>query len=118
VFIAPFAGIAVFAYRTLTIGLTLAPADETGWVALIPHTLTILIELQAYILLVLGAYLLGKYWLRPTTIGAGNRRQGYVRGLQQVGWLSLPALTLFVVGAVYEAFSLRYLVPVLIHGSL
>ncbi|MBC8091655.1 MAG: stage II sporulation protein M [Pseudonocardia sp.] len=114
--IVPFAGIAVFAYRAFDIGLTLAPADQTGWVILIPHSLTYLIEFQAYILLVLGAYLLGRSWLRPATTGARNRRQGYLRGLQQIGWLSLPALTLFVIGAVYEAFTLRYLVPLLVQA--
>jgi hypothetical protein len=116
--IVPFAGIAIFGYRAFTIGLTLAPASEAGWVGLIPHSLTILIEFQAYILLVFGAYLLGRSWLRPATIGAGNRRQGYARGLQQVGWLSLPALALLIIGAVYEAFSLRYLVPVLVQGLM
>jgi hypothetical protein len=114
--IIPFAGIAVFAYRAFDIGLTLAPADANGWLILVPHSLTYLIEFQAYILLVFGAYLLGRSWLRPTTIGARNRRQGYVRGLRQVGWLSLPALALFVIGAIYEAFSLRYLVPLLLQG--
>jgi hypothetical protein len=116
--IVPFAGIAVFAYRAFDIGLTLAPADQTGWVFLIPHSLTYVIEFQAYILLVLGSYLLGKSWLRPETIGAQTRREGYVRGLQQIGWLSLPALALFVIGAVYEAFTLRYLVPLLVQAMI
>jgi hypothetical protein len=77
---------------------------------------TYVIEFQAYILLVLGAYLLGRSWLRPGSVGAPNRRAGYVSGLRQIGWLSLPALVLFVIGAVYEAFTLRYLVPVLIQA--
>ena len=58
----------------------------------------------------LGAYLLGKSWIRPHTAGSDNRRGGYIRGLQQLGWLALPAAILLVVGAIYEAFSLRYLV--------
>ncbi|HZG89079.1 MAG TPA: stage II sporulation protein M, partial [Pseudonocardia sp.] len=70
----------------------------------------------AYILLVLGGYLLGRSWLRPATVGAQNRRQGYARGLRQLGWLSLPALALFVIGALYEAFTLRYLVPPLVQA--
>lgn len=114
--IVPFAGIAVFAYRAVDIGLTLAPADRAGWVGLIPHFPTYVIEFQAYILLVLGSYVLGKSWLRPATIGARSRRAGYVRGLQQIGWLSLPALALLIIGAVYEAFELRYLVPLLIQA--
>jgi hypothetical protein len=33
-----------------------------------------------------------------------------------IGRLSLPALALFVIGAVYEAFTLRYLVPHLVQA--
>jgi Stage II sporulation protein M len=111
----PFAGLALLAYKVFTLGLTLAPHDEAGWVALIPHSLTWLIEFQAYVLLALGAYILGRSWLRPRTVGAENRRQGYVRGLRQAGWLALPALALLIIGAIYEAFSLIYLVGPLIH---
>ena len=112
--IVPFAGLAVFAYRAFVLGLALAPAGRVGWIALIPHSLTILIEFQAYVLLVLGAHLIGRSWLRPRTVGAETRRQGYVRGLELAGWVSLPALGLLVIGAIYEAYSLRYLVPILL----
>jgi hypothetical protein len=108
--VVPFLGLATFAIWSVTTGVTLVPATPEGWVALIPHSLTLVIELQAYILLLLGAFLLGKYWLRLQTIQATTRRQGYVRGLQHIGWLSLPALALLVIGAVYEAFSLLYFV--------
>ncbi|BBX07921.1 stage II sporulation protein M [Mycolicibacterium aichiense] len=106
----PFGGVAFFAYWDVTTGMTLVPASGIGWVALIPHTLTVIVELQAYLLLLLGAFLLGRGWVAPRTVDADNRRQGYVRGLQELGWLALPALVLLVVGAVYEAFSLRYVV--------
>ncbi len=106
--IVPFAGIAIFAHRAFTIGLSLASTTSIA-AAWIPHSLTLLIEFQAYALLMLGAYILGRSWVRPATIGARNRRQGYVRGLQQLGWLSLTALPLFIVGAIWEAFSLSYL---------
>jgi len=106
--IIPFAGIAMFAYKTFTLGLVMAPTTKIMTVALIPHSLTILIEFQAYALLMFGAYILGRSWVRPVTIGTRNHRQGYVRGLQQLGWLSLSTLPLFIVGAIWEAFSLRY----------
>ena len=48
----PFLGIAVFAYRAVVIGVTLAPTDQSTWIVLIPHSLTLVIEFQAYILLV------------------------------------------------------------------
>lgn len=108
--IVPFAGIALFAYWALTTGMTLVPQNDVGWVALIPHSLTLIVELQAYLLLLLGVYLLGRYWIRPRTVGAETRRQAYLRGLRDLGWLALPALALLVIGAIYEAFSLRYFV--------
>ncbi|MBW4694415.1 MAG: stage II sporulation protein M [Lyngbya sp. HA4199-MV5] len=116
--IAPFAGIAIFAYKAFTLGLAMAPTTKIMAVTLIPHSLTALIEFQAYALLMFGAYILGRSWIRPATIGARNHRQGYVRGLQQLGWLSLSTLPLFIVGAIWEAFSLRYLVPPLIQWLL
>jgi Stage II sporulation protein M len=111
--VVPFAGIAIFAYRAFTLGLLLAPTTSIIAVGLIPHSLTILIEFQAYALLMFGAYILGRSWVRPATIGARNHRQGYVRGLQELGWLSLSTLPLFIVGAIWEALSLGYLVSLL-----
>ncbi len=112
--IVPFAGLAFFGYWAVETGITLVPASPERWVVLIPHSLTLVIEFQAYILLLLGVYLLGTHWLFPRTVGAKNRRQGYVRGLQRLGLLALPALALLVLGAVWEAYSLRYFLNPLI----
>jgi hypothetical protein len=106
----PFAGVAVFAYHAFTLGIGVVPSDERGWFALIPHSLTVIVEYQAYVLFVLGAFLLGKFWLMPRTIGATTHRQGYLRGLQHLGWLALPAIALLIFGALYEAFTLIYYV--------
>jgi hypothetical protein len=114
----PFAGLALFGYWAVETGMTIAPTSPEGWVALIPHGLTLIIELQAYVLLLLGVYLLGRSWLFPRTVDAENRRHGYVRGLQRIGLLALPALVLLVIGAIWEAFSLRYLVHPLIQWLL
>ena len=116
--IVPFAGIALFAYKAFTLGLAMAPTTKIIAVGLIPHSLTALIEFQAYALLMFGAYILGRSWVRPATIGVRNYRQGYVCGLQELGWLSLSTLPLFIVGAIWEAFSLGYLIPPLIQWLL
>ncbi|BBY48514.1 hypothetical protein MARA_19820 [Mycolicibacterium arabiense] len=108
--IVPFAGIPLFAYWAFKTGITLVPVSDIGWVALIPHSLTLVIELQAYVLLMLGAYVLGRHWIWPRSVGAESRRGGYLEGLRQLGSLALAAFVLLVVGAVYEAFSLRYFV--------
>jgi len=106
----PFAGLASFGYWVAETGITLVPDSPTGWVALIPHSLTLIIELQAYILFALGAWLLGRNWLRPRAVGESRHRRGYLRGLQSIGLLALPALLLLVIGALWEAYSLRYFV--------
>lgn len=116
--VVPFAGVAVGVYHAFTFGLTLAPVDEVTATVLIPHSLTILIEIQAYVLVMLGAYLLGRAWLRPETVDAPDRRRGYRLGLRQVGLLALPAMALFVIGAVYEALEIRYVVPWLLAGPV
>jgi hypothetical protein len=110
----PFLGIAVFAYRAVVIGVTLAPTDQSTWIVLIPHSLTLVIEFQAYILLALGAYLLGRAWISPAFVEETSRVRAYGKGLRLLGVLALVALALLVVGALYEAFTLRYLVPVML----
>lgn len=114
--IVPFAGIVWYVYSLFTVGLMLAPVDRDGWLVLVPHSLTVVMEVQAYVLLALGAYLLGRAWIWPRTVDAENRRQAYVAGLRQLGVLSLPALALLVVFALYESFSIVYLVPLLTKG--
>ncbi|WP_370964467.1 stage II sporulation protein M [Amycolatopsis sp. cg9] len=109
--VVPFAGLAVFAVKTIDLGITLAPVDRTTGLTLIPHSLTLLIEFQAYVLVMFGAYLLGRSWLRPATVEADTHRQGYRRGLHLLAPLWLPALALFVIGAAYEAFEIYFLVP-------
>jgi len=110
----PFAGLMVFVIKTIDIGITLAPVDRTSALILIPHSPTILIEFQAYALVMFGAYLLGRSWLRPATVGATTRRQAYVRALRRLGRLWLPALALFVIGAVYEAVEIYFLIPLVL----
>lgn len=72
--IVPSAGISLFAYWALQTGITLVPAGDLGWVALIPHSLTLVIELQAYVLFLLGTYVLGRSWAWPASVGAESRR--------------------------------------------
>lgn len=114
--VVPFAGIAIFAVRALLIGITLAPHTQELAIALIPHSLTVVLEVQAYVILLLGAHLLGRSWLRPSTVGAETRGGGYLEGLRSIARLSPLALALLVIGAVYEALSLAYVVPALLGG--
>ncbi len=114
--IVPFSGIVAFLVWTGVTGVALVPTSERGWVAFIPHSVTVVIEFQAYILLAFGAYLLGRSWLWPRTVGAVTRRRGYVRGLARFGLMAIPGFALLVIGAIYEAFSLSYGVPFLLRS--
>ncbi|MDV8020090.1 stage II sporulation protein M [Rhodococcus sp. IEGM 1330] len=107
--IVPFLGTAVFAFRAFSFGVTLAPTNEVYANILLPHSLTLLIEFQAYILVMLGSYILGKSWIRPPP--PMTRAQGYRHGLTQLGWLTLGAAPLFIVGAFYEAYEIIHLIP-------
>lgn len=111
--IVPFAGIPLFAYWVFTTGIVLAPVDHLTAMTLIPHSVTLVIELQAYVLLLLGAYALGLAWIRPVSVGTTTRWRAWGRGMRLFGRMWVPALVLFVVGAVYEAYSLRYFLPLL-----
>lgn len=110
----PFAGLVVFAIKTIDLGLTLAPVDAASGLTLIPHSLTLLIEFQAYVLVMFGAYLHGRSWLWPATANAPTRRQGYLHGLSRLGRLWFPALALFAIGAVYEVIEIYFLVPLVL----
>ncbi|MFC3745099.1 hypothetical protein [Paenibacillus sp. GCM10012306] len=98
----PFSGIVIHALFAGFLGLTYAPYE--GWDVLLPHSLTLLIELQAYIVLMLGAYLLGKYVLSPQANGFTSRWAGYKHGLVETAWLYIPAIVLLILGAIYEGF--------------
>lgn len=112
----PFLGLVPFGYMAFAIGRSLAPVNEAmAWI-MIPHGLTLLIEMQAYALVAFGVFQLGRFWLSPKTADAPNRRQAYLRGLRQLGWVSLPAFALLVIGAVYEAVEIIYLLPLMPHG--
>lgn len=104
--IVPFAGIATVGIQVFYTGLVLAPITPDAAATLLPDSVTLVLEFQADVVFALGAYVHGRSWLRPSSTKAGNRRKGYVRGLQQIGRLSLLAILLLVVSALYEAISL------------
>lgn len=109
--VVPWAGIVAYAWHAVSFGLTLAPTDPQLALVLIPHALTLVIELQAYILLLMGIHLLARAWVRPASVGEERRGRAYLRGLQQLGRLAVPAAALLVLGAAYEAFEITVLVP-------
>ena len=100
--IIPFSGTLVGIYRAILWGLILSPANPDLRLAMIPHSLTLIIEGQAYILTMLAAYIQGRAFLWPKTIGLERRGQGYLEGLKRTGKLYVLVILTLLVAAIYE----------------
>ena len=100
--IIPFSGMLVGIYRAVLWGLILSPANPDLRLAMIPHSLTLILEGQAYILTMLAAYIQGRAFLWPKAIGLQRRAQGYLEGLQRTGKLYVLVIITLLVAAIYE----------------
>jgi hypothetical protein len=101
--VVPFAGLPLGAYRALLWGLLLAPTTTELALVMIPHSLTLILEGQGYILAIFAAYLHGSAFLRPHTLGLPSRRAGYVAGLKMVGRVYVLVILVLAAAALYEA---------------
>ena len=99
----PFSGCPIGLYRAVLWGLALSPANRTLRLAMIPHSLTLVLEGQAYVLALFGCYLWGKWVLSPSRSGFSTARQGYLAGLRANLRLYSLILSFLAVAAVYEA---------------
>lgn len=107
----PFLGIAIGFYRALVWGLALAPTSPELARAMIPHSLTMLMEGEGYILAMFGVHLLWQSAFNGLKEGGiGGFIAGYRAGLHANLHVYLLVLLVLAVAAVYEAFELIYLV--------
>ena len=111
--IVPFSGLLVGCFRAIVWGVMLSPADAHLRGAMIPHSLTLLLEGQAYIVAMLAAYQQGLALVCPRTVGADTLWRGYCAGLRRTGSLYLLVVVLLAVSAVYEALEVIYVAPLL-----
>jgi hypothetical protein len=109
--IVPFSGLLMGLNRGLLWGLLLAPSEPSLAGVMVPHSLTLLIEGQAYVLAMLAVYVQGKAFLRPQAYGLTGHARGYVEGLRRTGWIYLLVTLLLAVAAVYEALEVIFLAP-------
>ena len=100
--IIPFSGILVGAYRAILWGLLLSPANPDLRMVMIPHSITLVLEGQAYILTMLAAYIQGRAFLWPKTVGLESRAKSYLEGLRRTGKLYLLVILTLAIAAIYE----------------
>ena len=109
----PFSGLLMGALRAVLWGLVLSPTTPELARGMIPHSLTLVIEGQGYILAMLAVYIHGKGFLWPRTVGAATRGQGYRTGVNRSAQVYLLVILVLAVAAVYEALEVIFIVPLL-----
>lgn len=98
----PFSGFLIGIYRAVLWGLLLSPAHPDMRLIMIPHMLTLIIEGQAYILTLLAAYIQGRAFLWPQSVGLESRARGYLEGLKRTGKIYVLVILTLAIAAVYE----------------
>lgn len=109
----PFSGIVIGGLRAVLWGLLLSPGMPELRTAMIPHSVTLVLEGQAYILAMLGAYIHGRAFLWPDTVGVAGRRQAYLGGLRRTLRLYVLVAIMLAVAAVYEAIEVIFIITLL-----
>ena len=106
----PFSGLLVGIYRAILWGLLLSPANPDLRLAMIPHSITLIIEGQAYILTMLAAYIQGCAFLWPKSVGLESRAKGYLEGFKRTGKLYLLIILTLAIAAIYEVIEVVIMV--------
>ncbi len=109
--VVPFIGMFMGVLRAALWGLLLSPAYPPLRLLMIPHSLTLILEGQGYIMGLLAVYVQGKAFLWPGSIGVEGHWRGYVEGLKQTGWLYSLVILMLLVAAIYEALEVIFLAP-------
>jgi hypothetical protein len=100
--IIPFSGFLIGIYRAILWGLLLSPAHPSMRLIMIPHSLTLILEGQAYILTLLAAYIQGRAFLSPKSVGLKSHAKGYLEGLKRTGKIYLLVILTLAIAAIYE----------------
>jgi hypothetical protein len=111
----PFSGLLVGGLRAVLWGLIFSPttlavgSSETFYGVLASGVL--LLEGQAYVLVMLATVIQGQAFLWPASVGATSWKQGYLVGLKRTASLYLLVVLVLAVAAVYEAVLVIIILP-------
>ncbi len=109
--VVPFSGLVTGACRAILWGVLLSPSSPEMSAVMIPHSLTLILEGQAYILAMLAAYIQGRAFLWPATVDATTHGEGYRAGVKRSLRLYLLVAIVLAVAAVYEVLEVIYIIP-------
>ncbi len=111
--VVPFSGLLAGGLRAVLWGLLLSPGMPQLRILMIPHLITLVLEGQAYVLAMLGAYIHGRAFLWPGTVGVTRRGQAYLAGVRSTLHLYVLVATVLAVAAIYEAVEVIFIIPLL-----
>lgn len=98
----PFVGLLMGVYRAILWGLIFYPGHPDMQIIMIPHSLTLILEGQAYILALFGVYLQGRAFLWPKSVGLESHWRGYLEGLKRTVKIYLLVTITLIIAAIYE----------------
>ncbi|MBI3819495.1 MAG: hypothetical protein HY286_12440 [Planctomycetes bacterium] len=110
--IVPFSGLLVGVFRAILWGVLFSPGHPDKQHIDVPHSLTMIIEGQAYVLVMLAAGLHGRAFLFPKSAGVIGHWHGYVEGFKQTGRIYFLVVPILLVAAVYEAIEVIWMVQI------
>ncbi len=111
--IIPFSGFLIGIYRAILWGPLLSPAHPDMRLIMIPHSITLIIEGQAYILTLMAAYIQGHAFLWPKTVGLETHVKGYLEGLKRTGKIYLLVILTLAIAAIYEVLEVVIMIKYL-----
>lgn len=100
-FIIPFVGIVIGLSRAVIFGIAFSPANPTAAGIFLPHLPTLLLDGQAAILAMLGAYIHGRAFIWPKTVGEKSRWKAFIEGVRQSGMMYVPIIAVLLLSAIY-----------------
>ncbi|MGA9398007.1 MAG: hypothetical protein WBV22_07080, partial [Anaerolineaceae bacterium] len=117
-FIIPFSGFLVGGLRAILWGFLFSP-DLTELTPLkilagVGIGLLLVFEGEAYVLGLFAAFLHGRVWLYPSSVGAEKVSQGYLAGLRLTLRMYLLIISMLFIAAVYESILVIILLPALL----
>jgi hypothetical protein len=115
--IVPFSGMLVGLVRAVAWGVLFSPptlivGGREVAIGLLIGILLVL-EGQGYVLAMLAAWVQGRAFLSPESVGAPDRGQGYILGIKRVLHLYVLVVLVLAVAAIYEAVVAILVLPLL-----
>jgi hypothetical protein len=83
---------------------------------MIPHSITLLLEGQGYVIAMLGTFTIAKGLFRPAAYRATGHVVGYAAGLARCARLYVLVIAVLAVAAIYEAIEVIAMMTLLPSG--